>query len=292
MYELISLIIVSKDEPQLDQTLRAVASEAERTGEDSEIIVVDSSAERLNYLRRLHPRVRWLDYESPEGVNVSIPHQRNVGVAEARGDIIVFTDSDCLPQPEWLSKLVHPILVEHEEVSVGRTLGRGHDLYDALGASDRRYLDEFTTINVAFSRAKFDAVGGFDQTFEYGSDIDFSWRLVDSGVRLRNTPEAIVTTDWGTRRRQLRRAWSYGRARVRLYRKHPRRLRRCWRTDPAPFAYAAFLIGLPLTALFPLYPALLLIGAVRNRRTGALFTVADHLVQGAGVLRELVYMDR
>jgi GT2 family glycosyltransferase len=252
-------------------------------------VVVDASQGRLDEVRAAFPAVRWFDYQPPPGVNVSIAHQRNFGVRESRGDIVVFTDAGCSPEPRWLAALVRPLLEEHEDVSVGRAIGRGRvDLYDAIGDADIRYLAEFTTINVALRRSLLDAVGGFDEAFEYGSDIDLSWRLADTGVRIRNTPEALITVDWGTPRRQLRRAWAYGRARARLYRKHPRRLRTCWRTDPAPFAYAAFLIGLPLTAVFPLYPLVLIVPVLRNRRTGAIVTVLDHLVLGAGMLRELV----
>lgn len=250
---------------------------------------MDASGGRLDYIRAANPHVRWIDHGEPSRGRATIPRQRNVGVRASRGDVVVFTDSGCEPQPGWLSKLLHPIEAEGEDVCVGRTVGRRLDLYDADGAHPPRYLAECPTINMAFRRRVFEEMGGFDESFEYGSDIDFSWRLVDAGVRLRTVPEAIVTADWGTRRRQLRRAWVYGRARARLYRKHPRRLRNCWRSDPAPFAYAAFLLGLPLAAFFPLYPALLVVPAVRNRRTGALFTVIDHLVLGAGFLRELAH---
>jgi cellulose synthase/poly-beta-1,6-N-acetylglucosamine synthase-like glycosyltransferase len=287
--KLISIVIVSKDEPQLAQTLRVVATQAAALGPDWELIVVDASGGRLDHVRAANPYVRWLDYEPVSSTRASIPAQRNVGVREARGEIVVFTDSGCQPQPGWLSKLLFPIQLEGEDVCAGRTLGRGLDVYDADGASPDTYLAECPTINMAFRRRAFEAIGGFDESFEYGSDVDFTWRLVDAGVRLRSAPEAVLTTDWGTRRRQLRRAWLYGRARARLYRKHRNRLRTCWRTDPAPFAYAAFLVGLPLTLVFPLYPALLVVPAVRNRRTGALLTVADHLTLGAGFLRELVH---
>ncbi len=249
--------------------------------------MVDASDGGLDHIRAGHPDVRWFDYESASTTRASIPAQRNLGVRHARGDVVVFTDSGCDPQPGWLSRLLEPIHAEGEDVCAGRTIGRGLDLYDADGARPQRYLAECPTINLAFRRRVFDLVGGFDESFEYGSDIDFSWRLIDAGVRLRSAPDAVVTTDWGTRRRQLRRAWLYGRARARLYRKHRARLRTCWRTDPAPFAYAAFLAGLPLTLVFPFYPALLVVPALRNRRTGALFTVADHLALGAGFLREL-----
>ncbi len=285
---MISFVIVSKDEPKLEQTLRGVANQAVGLGSDWELVVVDASGGRLDHVRAANPHVRWFDYEPVAGRSTSIPAQRNVGVRESRGEIVVFTDSGCDPMPGWLSQLLYPIQVEGEDVCAGRTLGRGLDLYDADGASPEKYLSDCPTINMAFRRSVFDAVGGFDESFEYGSDVDFSWRLVDAGVRLRSAPDAVVTTDWGTRRRQLRRAWLYGRARARLYRKHRSRLRTCWRTDPAPFAYAAFLVGLPLSWVFPLYPALLVVPALRNRRTGALFTVADHLALGAGFLRELV----
>lgn len=287
--QLISIVIVSKDEPQLDRTIRAVANHAAPLSLNWELIVVDASSRRLDHVRAANPFVRWIDHEPASATRASIPAQRNAGVREARGEVIVFTDSGCEPEPGWLSNLLYPIQAEGEDVSAGRTLGRGLDLYDADGASPDKYLAECPTINMAFRRRVFEAVGGFDESFAYGSDIDFTWRLVDAGVRLRSAPEAVLTTDWGTRRRQLRRAWLYGRARARLYRKHHGRLRTGWRSDPTPFAYAAFLVGLPLTVVFPPYPLLLLVPALRNRRTGAFFTVADHLVFGAGFLRELAH---
>jgi cellulose synthase/poly-beta-1,6-N-acetylglucosamine synthase-like glycosyltransferase len=286
---LISFIVISKDEPQLEQTLTAISIQSAEISEDSEVIVVDASDARLDHIRQAHPEHQWVNYQAPEAVGISIPHQRNVGVHSSHGDIIVFTDSGCLPAPNWARTLLAPVLTGAEEVTAGRTVGRGVlDLYDALGTSPPDYLGECPTINLAFRRRVFDLVGGFDESFEYGSDVDFSWRLVDAGVRLRSVPEAVITTDWGSRRRQLRRAWAYGRARARLYSKHRGRLRTAWRTDPVPFAYALFILSLPLTLWFPSLPALLVIPALRNRRTGITITIADHLVEGAGFLRELV----
>jgi GT2 family glycosyltransferase len=141
---------------------------------------------------------------------------------------------------------------------------------------------------MAFRREAFDAVDGFDESFEYGSDIDFSWRLVEEGKRIRSVPTAVVRHDWGSHRRQLKRAYLYGRARARLYRKHRSRLLRSWRRDPMIIVYPTFLLGLPLTRRFPLYPALLAIPAWRNREEGPLRVIADHLVFGVGALSTLV----
>ena len=52
--------------------------------------------------------------------------------------------------------------------------------------------------------------------------------------------------------------------------------------------YPLFLLGLPLTLIFPFYPALLLIPAWRNRSDGPVRVVVEHLVYGIGVLAQLV----
>ncbi|HEY3020876.1 MAG TPA: glycosyltransferase [Solirubrobacteraceae bacterium] len=287
---MVSIVIVSKDERALDETLAAVADQAR--GRESEIVVVDASEGRLADVQRAHPGVRWIDYAPPPGVAVSIPHQRNAGVRAARGDVIVFTDAGCRPRPGWLAALLAPIDDGSEDVVAGRVgspEGR-RDLYESWHDTVERspYLSECPTINLAFRRSAFDAVDGFDERFEYGSDIDFSWRLVAAGRRIRTAPGAVVEHDWGSRGRRLKRAYAYGRARARLYRKHRRRLLAAWRADPMVLVYPTFLLGLPLTARFPLYPALLAIPAWRNRADGPLRVLADHLAYGAGVLSQVV----
>jgi cellulose synthase/poly-beta-1,6-N-acetylglucosamine synthase-like glycosyltransferase len=288
---LISIVIVSKDEASLDDTLADVAGQAASITEPCEIVVVDASDGRLDNIRRRHETtVRWMSFQQPEGIRVSIPHQRNVGVRAANGDIIVFTDAGCRPEAGWLTHLATPLWLE-ESVTAGETLSTdGTALYQGprqhTGLSE--YLTECATMNFAFRREVFDKVGGFDERFAYGSDVDFCWRLNEAGYRIRNVPDAIVRHDYGTWRRQLRRSYVYGKARARLYRKHRARLRYVIRDDPVVVVYPLFLLGLPLTLAFPFYPALLLIPAWRNRSYGAIRTLIDHLSFGAGVLAELI----
>lgn len=286
---MISIVIISKDEPQLDETLAHVVHQARSLTEPAEVIVVDASEGRLDHIRDRHRRdVRWMRFDQPPGVGVSIPHQRNAGVRAARGEVIVFTDSGCEPGPDWLASLVLP-LFRGEDITAGRTVSaRGRPgLYDQSPNSRASYLKECATINLAFRREVFDAIGGFDEDFAYGSDIDFSWRLVDAGYRIRNVADAVVTHDWGTWRRQMRRSYAYGKARTRLYRKHRSRRRRVLRDDPVVVVYPLFLLGLPLTLILPAYPLLLVIPAWRNRSLGAGKVVLDHLIYGAGVLAEI-----
>jgi GT2 family glycosyltransferase len=189
--------------------------------------------------------------------------------------------------------MIEPLRMDETAVS-----GTSQDLSGAIafpneyirrleGVEGADYLVECPTLNFAFRRTAFDALGGFDETFDYGSDVDFTWRLYDAGCRVRHIPDAVIRHDYGTPRRQRRRSFMYGKARARLYRKHRARRKNMLREDPVAVIYPLFLLGLPLTLVFPLYPLLLIIPAWRNRATGGFQALVDHLWYGAGVLAEL-----
>lgn len=292
---MISVVIISKDEESLDETLTEVTKQVAGLAEPGEIVVVDASARRLDYIRQRHAgEVRWIDFRPPAGVRTSIPHQRNAGVLAAQGDIIVFTDSGCLPGADWLALMVSALRTG-EHAAAGTT----YDLNGTLvfpsafigrveQIGEASYLWECPTLNFAFTRALYDALGGFDERFEYGSDVDFTWRVNDAKYRVRHVPEATLRHEFGGGRRQRRRAYVYGKARARLYRKHRARRRFMLRDDPMLVIYPLFLIGLPLTVVFPPYPLLLLIPAWRNRSAGVMRVLTDHLWYGAGALAELI----
>ncbi len=285
-----SLVIVSKDERLLGETLQALKPYVGHVL--AEVLVVDASRGALDDIRTSHEWARWIDYVQPDGIHTTIAHQRNVGVRSAEGDIIVFTDSGCLPEDGWLERLLAPILEDGESVTCGPTRAIGKSVYSGVhwwGNADMDYVPMAPTINLAFRREAFDAVGGFDESFGSAEDIDFTWRLTDSGYRLRWVQDAVVQHDWGTPERQLRRAFFYGKGGCRLLRKHPHRIPEAVRQNSVPAVYAIFLLGLPLTLKWRWYPLLLLWPIWRQRKDELRWLVLlDHLVMGAGVLHELV----
>lgn len=288
---MISIVVVSKDEPALDGTLDLLEAEVAAVRPvESELLVVDASSGRLDWVRARHQDVRWIDFEPPPGT-VTIARQRNVGVRAARGDVVVFTDSGSRPRPGWLAALARATLDEGERVVAGTTMSAdpGFRLYDRLGAAaTAQYVEECPTINLAVAKEAIDGVGGFDETFRYGSDVDLSWRLRDAGYLIRRDPDAVVDVDWGDWQRQVRRSFAYGRARVDLYRKHPHRLRRILKDDPVVVVWPLYLLGLPIALKRPAYLALLIVPAWRARHVGPVRVIVDHAVYGAGVLRQLV----
>jgi GT2 family glycosyltransferase len=290
----VSIVVISKNEPALAETLESFVPLLD--GLVAEVVVVDASAGRLDFIRDQHEWVKWVPFIPRPDAGVTIPEQRNIGVAEAIGDVIVFTDCGCVPEPEWLPRLLAPILEGGEQVTCGRTGSRGRSVYegtpDGVAFSARsgaapEHVEECPTINMAFRRELFERVGGFDESFQYGSDIDFSWRLTRAGARIRYVPDAVVVHDWGDSRRQTHRAIAYGRARAHLYRKHPDRIAGMLRKDPIVAAYPLFILGLPITLKWRAYPFLLVVPLWRNRGKQPVRVVVDHLWFGVGVLYEL-----
>lgn len=289
----VSVVIVSRDEPQLGATLeelgRQLGAEAGRgIAKASEVLVVDASSSRLERVREAHPWVRWIDFKAPPGLGVTIALQRNTGVRESTGEVIVFVDSGCVPSEGWLARLVAPIQRGDELVVSGRATG-AHNTFERPAPPRRLcYLEEAPTISLAVHRRVFEAVGGFDESFAYGSDVDFTWRVVDAGVRIRYEPQAIVEHDWGNFQRRMRRARQYGAARARLYRKHRRRVLRAFYEDPVPFVYPLWLLGLPIAFRRPTYLLLLAVPLWRARRHAEpIEVVLAHVLQGVGSLAEV-----
>ena len=289
----VSVVVVSKDEPRLGSTLDALeqqlsAEVGRGVAAGSEVLVVDASSGRLGSVRAAHASVRWVDFQPPLDGGVTIAGQRNAALRASRGEVVVFVDSGCVPCEGWLGRLVAPIARGDELVVSGRSTGAHNTFERAMPTGKMYYLDEAATINLAVHRSVFEDVGGFDEGFAYGSDVDFTWRVVDAGLRIRYEPFASVEHDWGTFRRRMRRARQYGAARARLYRKHRRRIVRALYEDPVPFVYPLWLLGLPIALKRPLYLLLLVVPLWRARKhAGPGEVVLAHVFQGVGSLAEV-----
>ena len=69
------------------------------------ILVNDGSKDRTSEIGRAHPRVRVIDT-----LNQGLSAARNVGLAEATGEIVAYTDADTRVDRDWLTFLVQPFL--------------------------------------------------------------------------------------------------------------------------------------------------------------------------------------
>jgi glycosyltransferase involved in cell wall biosynthesis len=161
---------------------------------------------------------------------------RNRGAAESGGEVIVFTDADCRPAPDWLEKLVQDLPEDAAGIGGSYDMANPESLLARLVHAEilERHarmggeVDFLGSFNVAYARTAFDAAAGFDESFRAasGEDNDLAYRLLDAGGKLYFRRDALVAHHhpeklWSYLRTQER----HGYWRMKLYAKHPGRAR-------------------------------------------------------------------
>ena len=284
-----SVIIINKNEIGVADTLRLL--EKQNVTDDYEVLVVDASDGLLDTVYADYPTIRVIPFKSKTTKKITIPEQRNVGIKAAHGEIVVFIDASCEPGESWLKTLTAPIASEKEAITAGGTLSSGtetfHDVVYRQQLS-QAYIDQAPTINLAISMAVFKKIGYFDENLRYGSDMDFTWRARNAGYKIHNVPKALVTHDWGGLKSELKRASHYGQAKIILYRKHHYGLLNFMQREFAMLFYIGFVLLLPLTFWFPLYPLLILVPVLKNLRVSPFKLVLVNMVTAYGAVKELI----
>ncbi|NCC52208.1 MAG: glycosyltransferase [Spartobacteria bacterium] len=166
----------------------------------------DDSDELVRAFMEQHPRLPIIQRrESRPGAAAA----RNAGVAAATGDWIVFTDADCVPEPDWIANLAGALpTATHVAGLAGCITAAPSDsviatflgLYTLPGVDTERDIAEYTlidggfpTANLAIRRDVFNALDGFDERIPiYGEDHDLCARLYDAGYAIRTVPRAVV----------------------------------------------------------------------------------------------------
>lgn len=170
---------------------------------------------------------------------------RNLGANEAQAPVVAFTDSDCLPRPEWMARVARAFDVEKPPAAVVGPLVDA--TIPAAGVGPRALLHRFMqTISVldlepieiqcddaeflgtiganfAVDRRWFDSVDGFDETFGQpgGEDYDLGLRLQSAGGAVQFERRAVVEHHYPTDRRALVRRWiHYGVGKSQFAAKH------------------------------------------------------------------------
>ncbi len=195
------------------------------------VIVDDGSRDSTAEIAADFPEFR-LIRQPNKGLSVA----RNVGMQAACGEIIAYTDSDCVVDPDWLSLMVRamteshfdgcggPNYAPHEEGRIEACVAAspGAPCHVLLGDERAEHL---AGCNMVFRKAALEKIGGFDPQFTAaGDDVDICWRMLDAGLKLGFCPAAFV---WHFRRNTIKAYYGqqrgYGNAEAMLYLKYPDR---------------------------------------------------------------------
>ena len=140
---------------------------------------------------------------------ISQPNQgpaaaRNAGITQSCGDILLFTDSDCIPDTFWVERMVvafNNLVVDgvkgvyrthQSEIAARLVQMEFEDRYRLLSRSE--WIDFVDGHAAAFRREAVLQIGGFDPAFPEANneDVDFSYRLAAAGKRMVFRSDAIV----------------------------------------------------------------------------------------------------
>ncbi len=193
---LFSVVVPSLNSPVVHKTIEALEHQS-LDRRLFEVIVV--GMDQLGLVRS-GELVRFVDVGRP----LSPAANRNHGITLARGDIVVFTDADCIPAPDWLAVLEAcfrdpqvtvvggGVVFETDNYwTLSDNLSAFHDYLASLPPGERRLL---VSLNLALRRQLLLEVNRFDERYPYpaGEDSDLSIRLRRLGHHLRFEPRAVV----------------------------------------------------------------------------------------------------
>lgn len=164
----------------------------------------------------------------------------NIGLAEARGDVIVRVDGHAAVAPDFLSRntealfdtradAVGGVIQSEGDTAVGRAAAAAMSSRFGVGGASFRVGGAGRTDTVAFAayrRDVFARIGGFAEDIDKGEDDEFNYRLLDHGGVIMLVPEVHASY---TVRGDLAGLWaqyrSYGRAKPEVLRRHPAQVR-------------------------------------------------------------------
>jgi len=184
-----------------EQITFCVKSLLEQTSDDFEVIVIDdASRDRTGQvLKKLeHPKLKILTNEANHGPAYS----RNRSIKEAKGEYILFVDSDCVADRHWASQIIRPFEQDPSMMIVsGKTLDAPSTTYWEMVneginfiAYHHGYVTQAHTCNMAVRKSFLDQ-NPFDEalTLPFSEDLDLSIRCLKQQFKIFYTSSAKVT---------------------------------------------------------------------------------------------------
>lgn len=251
----VSVIIPAYNaEKTISMCLRALV-EQNFPKEKYEIIVVDDGSkdntkEILKKISMKYPIIKMISQK-----NKGPAAARNTGAKLAKGNILLFTDADCVPEQNWIKEMVKPF--ENQEVVgvsgvYGKNLAKHSVLARLIDAEIKEkyskllklnQIDFISTYSAAYKKEFFFKVGGFDENFRKpaGEDTDLSFKIMKFGKLVLNPKARVGHLHRSNLKSYIKQKFATGFWRAFLYKKHPGKFFRHSFTPKKEFVSLSFL---------------------------------------------------
>ncbi|WP_107666244.1 glycosyltransferase family 2 protein [Cyanothece sp. BG0011] len=203
VFPMVSIIIpVYNDGLRLKKCLEALENQSYPT-DNYEVIVIDNASDEEHNIKDIVSQFSQAHYtyEAKQGSYAA----RNKGLTIAKGEIIAFTDSDCIPTINWLKNGVNALLANP---NCGLIAGKielffrnpsqptAIELYESVTAfPQEKLLAEYhgaATANVFTYRHIFDEVGCFDDSLKSNGDLEWGNRVYEKGYEQIYAEEVCI----------------------------------------------------------------------------------------------------
>lgn len=200
-----------------------------------EIIIVNGGDERADDVVRSFidatGKADGVQVKLIKTVNRNLATSRNVGLRHCVGDIVAMTDDDAKVFPDWVTQIKRLHVERPDAGAVGgpvlgtNTASLAGKVADAITFplwDMPRDVRTLAGVNIAYKREVLERIGFQDETLFRGEDVDFNWRLLQTGYKICFHPAIKVFHHHRpTLRGVLNQHYMYGRAYYRVRRKWP-----------------------------------------------------------------------
>jgi cellulose synthase/poly-beta-1,6-N-acetylglucosamine synthase-like glycosyltransferase len=236
-YPFVSVVVGIRNEEKFIEECVESLLDLDYPKDSYEIIIVDGmSTDKTRDIVQKYPIKLLLN----ERKNVAAA--RNLGVKNARGELVAFTDGDCKVDSQWLKTLVRemedspedvvcfggPNLIFDTDPVFGRVVGYAQESFLGSGGSaqsknstKKHYVGSLPNCNAMYKKAAIQEVGGFDERFVVGQDGDLNYRIGKKGNKFLYIPNAqVLHHRRGTLKSFSVRMFKYGMWMAELFKKH------------------------------------------------------------------------
>jgi len=229
-----------------------------------EVLVVDNgSSDRTPDIIKSHP-VRFFRETRIKSSYAA----RNAALPYAEGEILAFTDSDCVAEPDWLTEGVKSFTDEKVGCAAGGIksppasnyievyLGRKDFLSQRESYKFFDFLPFAQTANAFYRKMVLDRIGNFKSSWKSGGDADLCWRMqLETDYKLDFNDNAVVLHNHRATLDELYRQFrTHGEGQAYLYKAYSAHLKRY--TFKQPIYILLRLFGSVLSCIGATDPAL------------------------------------
>lgn len=246
---LFSIIIPTYNRPERLSNCLESLTQLDYPRADFEVVVVDDGSKMS-----LEPFVAAvkdkLNLTFVRQTNAGPASARNTGAFKAQGKYLVFTDDDCTPASDWLSKLAARFSTAPSSMIGGHTINAlKENVYSIASQTLIDYLYEyynnnsvqpnfFASNNIALPAETFRLLGGFDTSFPLAAaeDREFCDRWLYKGYKMVYAPEVqVYHTHELTLRKLWRQHFNYGRGAFCYHKIRSNRINQPMKVEPLSF---------------------------------------------------------